>query len=860
MQNSCGATLPPHSTCNLIVTFAPTATGPFTGQITATIQGEAQAQTVTLNGNGTAAQSGGGLQLSHSNIDFGTIDVGKSANGFSINASNTGATAIQLSSALVITGSNAFSYTGDCGMVIAAYSSCALRVNFAPTANGPVTGQLVFSPVGGTPQVIVLNGTGANAPAEPAPTLSLSPGSLNFSNVPYPGGWVASGIIVKNLSTSRVARITTTLSGSSDFSFPHGGCPATLDPGESCEAYIAYEPQSGATATGQLVVAVEGSSTPYTAGLNGSTVPNVTVTPASLDYGSMQAGSGSITQQVVVKQIINAQPITVTSLPASYGLVSQNCSYGSYNIQSCTLTFSLTAPAAGDKSEQIVLAVGSQALSIPVHYTATDPLPIVNPTSVDFGVAPVGGTSAIKYITVTNPSNRAMDFGYMANGPFQLADFGNCSTGKLPANGSCTIAVTASPSRTGTDSGNVTFYIDLNPYVVAMSVTGTQPARLAITWSSTSTFTSGIFDGGGTAVLIVQNTSSDTVPFNFVSSNAEFQVLSANCAGILAPGAQCIVSTAYFPSHIGVSRGEIAIIDTDRNSYISQPYTGTASRIAMSTLVSPSRTSLNFNSSIADAQSLMLTANTVIGGPVYMLSQGGPSTSTMPAECAPTGMAAGATCSQTITYTGAQDARSTGLILAITYDANPNLTALPIPFTAMPGGSATAGYSLAVYPTSLTLHAGQSGTAQFNFLPYGNFKGAVTLSCSGLPAGATCQFNPVTLAADGSNHAQLATLTITTTGLMASNRTITGMVLAFFPAGMMLIFRARRGRGAVPALLVALLSVVAMGAVGCGTGLSSRITPTGANTVTIKSTATATAGSASSGQPVTTTFTLNIIQ
>ena len=62
-----------------------------------------------------------------------------------------------------------------------------------------------------------------------------------------------------------------------------------------------------------------------------------------------------------------------------------------------------------------------------------------------------------------------------------------------------------------------------------------------------------------------------------------------------------------------------------------------------------------------------------------------------------------------------------------------------------------SGDALSVNPSNVTVVAGQSAKAAFTFTPFGGYVGSVSFSCSGLPAGAACTFQPTTLTANGSN-------------------------------------------------------------------------------------------------------------
>jgi hypothetical protein len=60
--------------------------------------------------------------------------------------------------------------------------------------------------------------------------------------------------------------------------------------------------------------------------------------------------------------------------------------------------------------------------------------------------------------------------------------------------------------------------------------------------------------------------------------------------------------------------------------------------------------------------------------------------------------------------------------------------------------------------TSLTLFAGQSGTATITVTPINNFTGSVSFACSGLPTGSTCSFNPTSVTPSGAPATTTATI------------------------------------------------------------------------------------------------------
>ena len=69
---------------------------------------------------------------------------------------------------------------------------------------------------------------------------------------------------------------------------------------------------------------------------------------------------------------------------------------------------------------------------------------------------------------------------------------------------------------------------------------------------------------------------------------------------------------------------------------------------------------------------------------------------------------------------------------------------------ALNGGTPANDFSIAANPSSITVNAGQSGTSTISTTVTSGSAQTVNLSASGLPAGATATFNPVSVTAGGS--------------------------------------------------------------------------------------------------------------
>ena len=193
------------------------------------------------------------------------------------------------------------------------------------------------------------------------------------------------------------------------------------------------------------------------------------------------------------------------------------------------------------------------------------------------------------------------------------------------------------------------------------------------------------------------------------------------------------------------------------------------------------------------------------------------------------------------------------LSLSAVYVGDANFSTSTSTALGIPVGPAS--YNLAVAPASLTLKQGGSGTATITVTPYAGFNQAVVFSCAGLPAGASCSFNPASVTPNGS--AVTAQLTIVTSGATAMSRPEVpwkGMEGTTTLALLLGAFTGWRRKRLVKGLLVFCCAAIlgASSLVGCGSSTSATIAPTPVGTVK----ATVTASSAAVATQKTGSLTL----
>ena len=158
--NNCGSVVPAGGgTCTFQVTFTPTQTGAVTDQITISDDAAGSPQTITLTGSGVT--SAGTLSVSPTSRTFAALTVGQTSSAQTVTLSNTGNTAINISS---ITASGDFAETNTCGTLPAVLNvgaTCSISVTFTPTSTGTRSGGIsIEDDAANSPQSVSLTGTG----------------------------------------------------------------------------------------------------------------------------------------------------------------------------------------------------------------------------------------------------------------------------------------------------------------------------------------------------------------------------------------------------------------------------------------------------------------------------------------------------------------------------------------------------------------------------------------------------------------------------------------------------------------------------------------------------------------------------
>ena len=251
--------------------------------------------------------------------------------------------------------------------------------------------------------------------------------------------------------------------------------------------------------------------------------------------------------------------------------------------------------------------------------------------------------------------------------------------------------------------------------------------------------------------ITLTNLGSTTLTISAITTSGDFSNTD-NCGSALAGNASCTINVAFTPTASGTRNGSLTVTDSAGNSPQTASLTGTGSGPAAS--LQPS--SLSFGGQPINTTSSPKSV-TLSNTGTASLSISGITTSSKFAVTSGTNacgsnLAAGSNCLIYVTFTPTATGTQSGT-LSITDNASGSPQSVPL------SGTGTD-FSVSASPSSRTVRSIDSTTFNVTVGAVSGFTGTVGLSCSGVPANATCSFSPASVVLNGAG--QTSTLTVKT--------------------------------------------------------------------------------------------------
>jgi hypothetical protein len=281
--------------------------------------------------------------------------------------------------------------------------------------------------------------------------------------------------------------------------------------------------------------------------------------------------------------------------------------------------------------------------------TVTNTEPVFSTIALYFGSQGTGTSSATQTVTLTNAATSSLSVTNVGvTGDFSQTN--NCTT--VVASGSCAIVAKFTPTTTGTRRGTLTVTDNgsNSPQVIHLSGFGAGSVAIPIVslttidlnfagqaLNTTSAAKSVTLTNSGNATLTV---SSVTASGNFAQTN--------NC-GSLAVSGTCTINVTFTPTTTGIRTGAVAVVDNATNSpqVIRLLGVGTSTTAPA---IGFSKVSLNFGNQTTGTTGTAQAITVTNTGNATLTIAAVTATGDFSASGCVTSLAAGATCTLSVTF------------------------------------------------------------------------------------------------------------------------------------------------------------------------------------------------------------------
>jgi hypothetical protein len=598
---------------------------------------------------------------------------------------------------------------------------------------------------------VSLSGTGV-APGQ----LVASPSSVSFGTV-LVGSTQSKSAELTNSGGSSVTISQAAVSGA-DFQVSGLSLPLTLNPGQSTDVAITFDPQSSGAQSGSITLTtsasmsapqvrflvtsfdsstfsrsrrMSASNNTVTISLSGSgTTPGqLSVAPTNVSFVNVEVGTNQ------------SQPVTLTNSGGSSVSVTQASASGSgFSVSGITVPLTLTAgqsttfnvvftpQASGTVSGNVAITsnASNATLNLPLSGAALAAGSLtVNPNSVAFGSVQVG-SSQQQSASLTNTGGTSVT---ISNATVTGAGFtlsGLTLPVTLAAGQSTSMTLTFAPASAGSVTGSVTITSNApNPtLVVPVSGTGTTPGTLSadptslsfgsVQVGSSQKLSETLTNTGGSNVTI----SQDTV------TGSGFSVSGFTPPLTLTPGQSDTFSVIFAPQSAGSAAGNISIVSNASNPTLTIPLSGTATAVGQLAVTTP----LNFNNVVVGTSANLPASLTASGFSVTVTSANSSNSEfTLSGLSFPVTIQAGNSASFTVTFTPQTTGSASGTMTFASNASNaPTVQSLTGTGTAPPVHSVALSWTPSSSPNIASYNVYRSTTSGSSYTQIGSVTAPTT--------------------------------------------------------------------------------------------------------------------------------------
>ena len=414
-----------------------------------------------------------------------------------------------------------------------------------------------------------------------AGVLSATPASISFGNVQVGTSQTASDTISNTGGTTvTVSQAAATGTG---FSITGLSLPLTLAPGQSITFSIVFSPLSVGSASGNLALTNDGSSSPLNIALSGTAVAagNLTGNPASFVFGNVQIGSTQ-TQTETLKNT-GGENLTISQVTfkgAGFNYTGLSLPLTLVPNQSTTFGVVFAPVTAGAASSTLSITVSGSSTTLDMALSGTGVTPATltaTPASVTFTGVQSGKTQT-QTVTVQNTggSSATLSQGSVAGTGFSISGLSTPLT--LTPGQSTSFSVTFAPASSGNFSGSVAIASNAsNPSLsIALSGSATGPSQGQLSASPSPISVGNVTVGTSGSQTGTLSATGASVTVSSVSvGSSEFTISGISFPVTLAAGQGANFTVTFTPQTSGLASVSASFDSNASNAPTPAAITGT---------------------------------------------------------------------------------------------------------------------------------------------------------------------------------------------------------------------------------------------------------------------------------------------
>jgi Beta-propeller repeat len=454
--------------------------------------------------------------------------------------------------------------------------------------------------------------------------------------------------------------------------------------------------------------------------------------------------------------------------PTEFAIASDSCAGSMVQPNgSCTIGVVFEPAAAGIRKANLQLSNSAENAPFIVSLLGYGSPVVFAPSILAFGAQSPGTTSAPQTLSITNSGSAPLTIGSLTPGGNDPQNFAlqsdGCTGATLAANTSCSITIAFSAPATGQFSSTLSANDTASDSPQSVSITGigTGPALFFSNYflsfapqtvGTTSPPQSVTVTNSGTAPLLITGITSTLSDFSQTN----------NCTSPVVAGGTCTIEVIFTPAAVGARSGSIQVSDNALGSpqQVELGGNGGAGTGSSGLLALPSQLSFG-NQPVGTTSTSQMVNVTSLGTTAVEITGISVNSDFKQTNNCPVSESSTVNCEITVTFAPtAAGPRSGALTVTYAGAASPQTVSL-----AGQGND----FALVAAPTSSSVAPGTSAPYTVSVSPLGGaFNSPVTLGCSSLPQGASCNFSQ-TAVTPGTSTAQLGLSISTTAESMVSH-------------------------------------------------------------------------------------------